>query len=252
MLLNEMTWMEIRERLPEKPVVIQPLGSTEQHGPHLPLQMDICGAYEIAKAVGERTDCLVAPPLPYGYSETWQTFPGTISFTAQTFMACVTDIAENLVRSGFKKILFLNGHNGNLPSLQTVMFQLMEHYGRRGDVLIGAGTYFLIAKEACDPLGDNFRDGTHANEFETALMMHMRPDLVHVDRLGDWEYKPELILSFRHGVTSVLRLPDSSIHNGVYGDPRRANPEKGRNYFEACIAKVAEVVDNFDAKYFGL
>ena len=252
MLLNEMTWMEIRGRLREDPVVIQPVGSTEQHGPHLPIQTDICSAYEVAKAAGERTGCLVAPPLPYGYSEAWQTFPGTVSMTAQTFMACVADIAESFVRGGFKRIFFLNGHNGNLPLLQTMMFQLMDRYGRRGNVLIGAGTYFLIAKDACDPIGDNFREGTHANEFETALMMHMRPDLVHLERLGDWKYEPKLILSFRHGVTSVLHLPDSGKHNGVYGDPRRANPERGRAYFEACVTKVAEVVENFTPAYLGL
>ncbi len=252
MLMNEMTWMEIRDLLSEEPVVIQPVGSTEQHGPHLPLQTDICSAYEVARAVEARTGCLVAPPLPYGYSETWQTFPGTVSFKAQTFMNCVADIAESLVRGGFKKILFLNGHNGNLAPLQTMMFQLMEQYGQGTDVLIGAGTYFMLAKEECDRIGDNFGDGTHANEFETSLMMHMRPDLVHVERLGDWVYRPELILSFQHGMTSAHRLPNSNNHNGVYGDPRRAKPEKGKDYFEACVTKVAEVVENFNPEHFGL
>ena len=252
MLLNEMTWMEIRELLPQDPVVIQPVGSTEQHGPHLPLQTDILSAYEVARAAGERTGCLVAPPLPYGYSETWQTFPGTISFKPQTFMNCVSDIAESLVRGGFRKIFFLNGHNGNLAPLQTMMFQLLERYGREREVLIGAGSYFMIAQEACAAIGDSFSDGSHANEFETSMVMRMRPDLVHVDRLGDWVYEPELILSFREGMTSVHKLPDSSRHIGVFGDPRRANPDKGRRYFEACVARVAEVVENFDPKYFGL
>jgi len=233
-------------------VVIQPLGSTEQHGPHLPLQTDILSAYEIAQAVAERTGCLVAPPLPYGYSETWQTFPGTISFKPQTFMNCISDIADCFVRGGFKKIFFLNGHNGNLAPLQTMMFQLLERYGREGEVFIGAGSYFMIAQEACAAIGDSFSDGTHANEFETSMMMQMRPDLVHVDRLGDWVYEPELILSFREGMTTALKLPDSSRHIGVFGDPRRATPDKGRRYFEACVGRVAEVVENFEPEYFGL
>lgn len=252
MMLSDMTWTEVRDLLPENPVIIQPVGSTEQHGPHLPLQVDIASAYEVAREVGERTGCLVAPPLPYGYSEVWDNFPGTISFTAQTFMACVGEITESLVRNGFRRIFFLNGHNPNLPLLQTMMFQLMDRYGRRGDVLIAAGSYFMVDKEACDAIGDNFREGTHANEFETAFMMHIRPDMVRVDRLGAWEYKPELILSYRHGVTSVVRLPDSRAHNGVYGDPRRATPEAGRRYFEACAAKVAEIVENFRPEYFGI
>jgi creatinine amidohydrolase len=251
MLLSNMTWMEVRDLLPNEPILIQPVGSTEQHGPHMPLQVDITSAYEVAKEVGERTGCLIAPPLPYGYSELWDNFPGTISFTAQTFMTCVAEITESLVRNGFKKIFFLNGHNPNLPLLQTSMFQLMDRYGRRGDMLFAAGSYFLMNKEACDEIGDNFREGTHANEFETAFMMHLRPDMVYLDRLGDWEYKPELILSYLHGVTSVVRLPDSECHNGVYGDPRRATPEKGQLYFEACVSRVVEIVENFTPEYFG-
>ena len=152
MLLSDLTWMEVRDLLPEEPVLIQPTGSTEQHGPHMPLRVDITSAYEVAKAVGERTGCLVAPPLPYGYSEVWDNFPGTISFTAPTFMACIGEITESLVRNGFKKILFLNGHNPNLPLLQTMMFQLMDRYGRRGDLTIVAGSYFMVDKESCDKI----------------------------------------------------------------------------------------------------
>ena len=252
MMLSDLTWMEIRDLIPENPVIIQPVGSTEQHGPHLPVQVDISSSFEVAKAVGDRTGCLVAPPLPYGYSEVWENFPGTISLTADTFMTCVAEITESLVRNGFKRILFLNGHNPNLPLLQTMMFKLMDRYGRSGDRLIVAGSYFMVDKETCDAIGDNFREGTHANEFETSFMMHIRPGMVHVDRLGDWEYKPELVLSFQHGVTSIVRLPDSRVHNGVYGDPRRATPEKGRQYFEACVNKVAEIVENFNPEYFGI
>ena len=71
-----------------------------------------------------------------------------------------------------------------------MMFKLMDRYGRDGDKLIVAGSYFMVDKEACDAVGENFREGTHANEFETSFMMHIRPGMVHVDRLGDWEYKP--------------------------------------------------------------
>jgi len=71
MLLNELTWMQVRDLVRKNPVVIQPVGSTEQHGPHLPLQVDITSAYEVARAVGERTGCLVAPPLPYGRLGGW-------------------------------------------------------------------------------------------------------------------------------------------------------------------------------------
>ena len=184
MMLSDLTWMEIRDLIPQNPVIIQPVGSTEQHGPHLPVQVDISSAFEVAKAVGDRTGCLVAPPLPYGYSEVWENFPGTISFTVDTFMACVAEITESLVRNGFKRIFFLNGHNPNLPLLQTMMFKLMDRYGRDGDKLIVAGSYFMVDKETCDAIGDNFREGTHANEFETAFMMHIRPDMVHVDQPG--------------------------------------------------------------------
>ncbi len=248
MLLNELTWMQVRDLIRKNPVVIQPVGSTEQHGPHLPLQVDITSAYEVARAVGERTGCLVAPPLPYGYSEVWQTFPGTISFKADTFMQCVKDIAESLVRGGFRRILFLNGHNPNLPLLQTVIFQLLDQYGRR-DYLIGAASYFHVAKAKTDQVGENFREGTHANEFETAFMQHLRPDLVHVDRLKNWKYQFELVVSFDHGIMTTHKLPDAGRHPGVYGNPRLATPERGKRYFDLIVEELSHLVRNYTPSF---
>lgn len=250
MLLHDLTWMEVRDMLPQEPVIIQPLGATEQHGPHLPLQVDIASAYAVATAAGERTGCIVAPPLPFGASGPWENFPGTISFSSETFMACIRDIAESLVRTGFKKIFFLNGHYVNHALLQTSIVDCMGRYGREGEVIFASATYFLLNRERCDEIGDNFREGPHANEFETAFMMHLQPDKVHLDRLGDWEYKPEWVTSYELDVTAVSRKPDSRTHNGVYGDPRRATPERGAQYFEACVEKVAEVVENFNRAFF--
>src|SRR5664280_590467 len=113
MLLREMTWTDVKEVVKSDPVVIVPLGSIEQHGPHMPLWTDICLAENISIAVGEKTGSVVAPALNFGYSELWYDYPGTIGFSSQTFYAAMYDICKSLIRSGFKKIFLLNGHNPN-------------------------------------------------------------------------------------------------------------------------------------------
>lgn len=247
MLLNELTWTDVRDLLRDDPVVIVPTGSTEQHGPHLPLMVDIASANEVARAVGERTGALVTPPLNFGYSEMWDTFPGTISFKAETFRAAIADIGHSLVRAGFKKILYLNGHNPNLPLLQDVLFTLIDRFQKDG-VQISVGSYFLMAKEECDRIGENFRDGTHANEFETSFLLHLRPELVKMDRIKGWgdSYELRLIISFEGGAMTASRWPDSSdtLIQGVFGNPELASPERGRGYFEAVVGRVASFVED--------
>jgi len=247
MLLNELTWTDVRELLKNNPVVIVPTGSTEQHGPHLPLMVDIASAYEVAKAVGKKTGALVTPPLNFGYSEMWDTFPGTISFKNDTFKAAISDIAHSLIRGGFRKILFLNGHNPNLPVLQEVLLNLIDRFEDEG-VMISVGSYFLMAKEEYDEIGDNFRDGTHANELETSFLLHLRPELVKMDRMKGWgdKYECRMIISYEGGAMTATRGPQSSDTEiqGTFGNPELASAERGKRYFETAVEKISTFVDD--------
>ena len=244
MLLSEMNWPDVKEKIKENPVVIIPTGSTEQHGPGLPLHTDIDSSYSLAKKAGEITDSLVAPPLNYGYSELWQHYPGTMSLKARTFQDAVTDICESLIRVGLKNIFIINGHNPNLPLLKQVVYELTDKYEKE-DIRLAAGTYIFMAKEECDKIGDNFRDGTHANEFETSFQLFLHPSLVKFDRIKDRDSKGREVISFRKENTVVNKWPDPDNFDGIYGAPSRATKEKGEKYFNAMIEDIVEFIEEF-------
>ena len=242
-----LTWVEAREWSGKNTVVVIPTGSTEQHGPHLPLKMDIATADYVARRVCEKNEMLVTPPLHFGYSEIWRHYPGTISFSQATFRAALKDICTSLIRGGFRKIFILNGHNGNLPPIQGVIWELVDQYGDQG-IQIGFGTYFSMAKEECDQIGENFRDGTHANEMETSTSLALFPEFVKMDeaRKLSPDDKMRKIVNFDEGGIFVNQWPNSKVYPGVYGKPALASAEKGKAYLEAIINKVARILSDFD------
>lgn len=249
MLLQNMTWTDVKEELKKDPVVIVPLGAIEQHGPHLPLWTDICLADEIARAVGEQTGAIVAPPLNFGYSELWHTYPGTISITSKTFHSVMYDLCASLIRAGFRKIFLLNGHNPNLIVMQTLAYDIVNDFHDK-DISIAAATYIFMSKEKCDKIGDNFRDGTHANEMETSMMLALHPNLVKMDRVESMveTYEPERprrCIAFDQGAVIVNKWPKSDVYSGVYGNPTAATAEKGKAYFAAIVEDVSQFTREF-------
>ncbi len=245
--LCNLTWPEAKEWAKKEPVVVIPTGSTEQHGPHLPLKVDICCADYIARKVCEKTNMLVTPPLNFGYSEIWQDYPGTISFTQETYCAALRDICTSLMRGGFKKLFILNGHNPNLILVTAVMYELIDKYADQG-IQIGGASYFFMAKEECDEIGENFRDGTHANEMETSLGLALFPEYVKMDEAErvSKDYKVVKAINFDAGAITVTRWPDSKVYHGVYGNPSLATVEKGKAYVEVLINKISESLLEFD------
>src|SRR5215210_1679648 len=111
--IAQMTWQEARDAFARNPLVIVPVGSTEAHGPHLPLDVDTHQAAHVAERLAERTGAIVAPTLPYGYATTWMRFPGSFTLSAETFQLVVTEIVQSLVAHGVRRVLILNGHRPN-------------------------------------------------------------------------------------------------------------------------------------------
>ncbi|MGI9860870.1 creatininase family protein [Moorella naiadis] len=247
MELCDLTWVEAREWLQRDPVVIVPLGSTEQHGPHLPLKVDIAAADYIARKVAEKTNMLVTPPLNFGFSELWHTYPGTISFSAETFRRAVHDICYSLIRCGFKKFFLLNGHNPNLHLMQSVANDLVDRYEKEG-IAVAAATYIFMAPEECNQIGENFRDGTHANEMETSIMLALDQEHVKMDLAQEVSkrYRPRRVIAFEQSAMILNRWPDSNLYDGTYGNPGLATVEKGRAYLEVLIEKISRFVIEFN------
>lgn len=189
-LMAEMTWPEYRDRLPNA-VVILPVGSTEQHGPHLPLGSDALAVGEIARRVAERIDGVVAPTIPYGYrsaprSGGGEIFVGTTSLTGQALILVARDVLMALVRHGAKKIVVLDGHYENNMFLHEAIHLALD---------AGTSTDLRIMKILwVDPIRQETLDQAwpggfpgwaleHAAHLETSIFLSMRPDLVRRDSI---------------------------------------------------------------------
>lgn len=192
LLLSEMTREQIAAIAPESTVVL-PTAAVEQHGPHLPIQVDLLACETIAQraaALAAATiPITVAPALPYGYSAHHRPFPGVLSLRMETFLQALADLGESLALAGFRRIFFLNGHGGNEELIRLAVRKLVYEH----DVLAGAASYWTIAREAwlADPLvGQCDRLPGHAGTLETSLILALRPDLV--DRANQPAPPPEL------------------------------------------------------------
>ncbi|MGZ3768904.1 MAG: creatininase family protein [Bdellovibrio sp.] len=128
MNLQEKTWPQVEEYLKTKKEIIVPVGSTEQHGPTGVIGIDYMTAWEIAKAVGTKTNTLVAPPLCFGMAVHHMAFPGTITLSPLTYIQVVTEIIQSLNKHGFNKIYFINGHGGNIAPLTSAFCQAKQNH----------------------------------------------------------------------------------------------------------------------------
>ncbi|MGX1811061.1 mycofactocin biosynthesis peptidyl-dipeptidase MftE [Nocardia sp. NPDC055321] len=195
-----------------------PVGATEQHGPHLPLDTDTAIAVELCHRLAARVpDVVVAPAIPFGSSGEHSGFPGTLSIGRHALRVLLVE----LVRSAdeFAGVILVNGHGGNLDSLHAAA-RIARYEGR--DVL------------AWSPAGDP--GDSHAGHAETSVMLRLRPESVALERLEPGDTRPlgEIIDQLRrHGVAAVSA-------NGVLGDPTRATAEDGERLLERWATALAE------------
>ena len=209
--LGGMTWTEI-----DNPLVIVPVGSCEQHGPHLPLDTDTIVATELAyDLAGRRTDCVVAPAITITASGEHQGFPGTLSIGTEIMAGVVIELARSADWAA--GVVFVNGHGGNVTAMQRAA-EVFEREQR--EVLIWWPTL---------PDGD-----PHAGHTETSLMLALAPDQVRMERAESGPI-PALVDLVRFGVR-----PLSS--NGVLGDPATATAEAGAEIFAALADHLAAAV----------
>ncbi len=208
--LDDLTSPEVASR--GAALLFVPLGSTEQHGPHLPLSTDtdIAVAWCEALAAG-RSDAVIAPPLPYGSSGEHAGFAGTISIGQEALQAVLIELARSASDS-FDTIVFVSGHGGNTVPLRKAVTTLREE-GRRVAAL-------MPRLEGAD---------AHAGHTETSIMLHLHPERVRMDQaeVGETAPLPALMDELREG--GLLAVTP----NGVLGDPRTANAEDGAALLEA-------------------
>jgi creatinine amidohydrolase len=212
----------------------------EQHGPHLPLITDALIAEAVTERVARRLpDVLLGPTLQVGVSKHHLALPGTMSISEEVFAGQVLDCAESLASHGFEKVLVVSGHGGNFAPLERLGRRCGGKAGSAELVLYTDLTAVLRVMEAVAAQdGVSAAEcGAHAGDFETSMMLALRPDLVDLSVaragfLGGWNDESSAAF-FDRGVTAL----DSA---GVLGDPRRATAERGARYLQALEDLMVE------------
>ncbi|WP_205127222.1 MULTISPECIES: creatininase family protein [Okeania] len=244
-----LTWQDI-ETMPNKEnvVIIQPVGSIEQHGFHLPIIVDSAIATFITgKALAKLDSNIPAYALPtqyYGKSNEHWHFPGTITLTAQTLMAVLTEMAESIYRSGFRKLVFLNAHGGQPQVIEIVARDLHQKYE---DFLL----FPLFAWRIPHPSKELFTPkemelGIHAGDGETSMMLSILPDMVKMDKAVT-EYPqdlPEDSMLSMEGQLPFAWLTQELSCSGVLGDAKVATKEKGDRLIEAFTDGWVQVIQD--------
>ena len=241
--MTEVEWSrmkayEVNERQAGDAIVIVPIGSFEQHGPHLPVQVDALLAGEVARRAGVKISAdqpvIVTPTVWCGLAEHHMSFGGTITLDFDTFQSVLRCICRSLIRQGFRKILLLNGHGGNITALSVISDTLSREF----DLPIATTTYWVPAREAFAELLKHQTTIGHACEAETSMLLALKPDLVDVDAANHVE-APEGGLYDQGGV-HVWRSTSYWTPSGVIGKPSAATAEKGEALLEAAATAIAQ------------
>jgi creatinine amidohydrolase len=237
---------QLRERARRNAIVIVPIGSLEQHGPHLPVEVDsLLGealALRAARLLAEHEPVVVLPMLWTGLSEHHMSFGGTVTLDAPAFSALIEGICRSLVRHGFRRIVLLNAHGGNDNALRCIT----DHLSPKLGVPILQFTYWYAAAEPIAEILEQQTALRHACEAETSMMMALRPELVAHDRIP--------LAAAANRTSEIKELVGDGVYRwrtlgsissvGVIGRPDAASAEKGERLIGAIAGAIAAKLRN--------
>lgn len=234
------TWPEITQHIARVPVAVLAVGAIEQHGQHLPVGTDAYFADALARDLAQRVDGVLLPSLAYGNSWANERYGGTISISPQTLRSLICDVAGGFQRLGGRGLVLVNGDFGNQTVVALAAQELLQQSGLRCLHIFYPGMAEVVARH-CATRGAG---GTllHADEFETALMLLLRPDLVHMDRARA-EY-PQIPVSF--GAEPIYL--DELSRSGTFGDPTAATAETGQRIYDDLYENAGRLCDAFVAR----
>lgn len=254
---EKLTWPEIAEAVSAKKICIVPTGAVEQHGPHLPLDVDMLLVTHVAQAAGARIPerALVLPTVSYGYTGHVMDFPGTINIHYTHFIEQVLDICKSLAYHGFKKILLLNGHGSNMPNLDLAARRCnLETDAECG--FAGWWSFLTVDPEFLPRWRESRYPGgiAHACELETSVYLHVCPEDVRMDKIrsGAISFNEEhsrfrYVDLFGTGPVQVTSWTASYSETGVLGAAELATAEKGRVAFEEAVSRLCEFIVEWQA-----
>lgn len=236
-ILSEANYQQLRQYGPN--VAVLPWGATEAHNFHLPHGCDVIEAVALAEAAAkiahERgAKPVVLPAVPFGNNAQQQDQTATIHISTTTAVAILGDVVASLARQKIDRLVILNGHGGN-DFKPLVRDAQLEHH-----MLIVVVNFWQIKPEAIEEIFEN--PGDHADELETSLLLHLRPELVVMDQAGQGTHNPFDIEALRSSGVWTPRPWSKSHPDTGCGDPTKATADKGARYFAIVSEAIAEVL----------
>jgi creatinine amidohydrolase len=238
MRFAEMTAPEIREVSPESTLVLAPIAACEQHSRHLPVFTDSILVGAVADGVERNLPdrVLLLPVQWFGASDHHLPFGGTLTATLPTYEQMLVELLTPLLEGGFRRLMLLNGHGGNIDPLHTALRRLNRSHPHA--VLTGAAYWEIAEAEIAALCTGGRKTMGHACEIETSMVLHLRPDLVRKDRIAD---DPDETPSSLKGLFWARDFARRTDH-GAVGYPASADADRGRKMLDAAVAGVTEVV----------
>ena len=252
---EHLTWPEINEATEAEKVILLPIGSTEQHGHHLPLDTDNLLATEVSLEAARRDprNLLVMPNIPYGYNEHGQDFPGTVHVTYEHFIEYCLDVCKSVAYAGFRRIMIVDGHGSNE--------HLCEFIARRAtletEAMVASTMWTNLVTEEFEAVRDSGMGGAaHACELETSVYLYIAPERVQMDKAEDYyggaagEDGSKYLyvdLAKGWGPIKMIKWTSSSTPNGVSGAPTLATAEKGKAMLDAAADHLVAFCTEFKA-----
>jgi creatinine amidohydrolase len=239
--LGELTWTEAESEKAHDPIVLLPVGSTEAHGPHLPLATDAILSDELALRAAAALDrdgytTLIAPTIAYAITHYASEFAGTVSIAAETATALVADVCASLVAQGFRRVCLVNSH------LEPAHVRSLQQACARVAAEAGVAVLFpdQLEKRWARTLTDEFKRGAcHAGSYETSLVLAARPELVRDEIRRGLLVKPiDLARAMREGKQT---FGEAGAAEAYFGDPAAASVEEGNDIYARLVTMIVEM-----------
>lgn len=245
MLLQHQTWQEVEFYLTHSRGIIIPIGSTEQHGPNGLIGTDAICAETISTAVGDIADAMVGPTIGVGMAVHHMGFSGTMTLRPSTLIAVIRDYVLSLARHGFRRFFFINGHGGNIATINAAFFEIYAEFEgafgiRRDEELLCRLANWWDGKALSDLSKEIFgdQDGSHATASEVAVTQYVLPKTIKQAQIDP----PKAPSGRFHGPADYRRrFPDGRIGS----NPSLATPEKGQRFFDAAVAELSKTYRAF-------
>jgi creatinine amidohydrolase len=240
--VRHMRTPEVVEAVELGRIPVVPVATLETHDPHLPVDVDTrCAEEVVLRAARQRPDLLLAfPPVHYGYTEHTMDFPGGYTIRPHVLIEYYFDIGESIVRNGFRKLIFVNGHGSNVLPLNLAARQITV----RTPGLAAATSWWELCREALGELRESEYPGgmAHACEFETSAYMYLQPDRVRHDLVEDcistlnnrWTFSD----TCGYGPIHLVPWWSQTSGNGTEGRPSLASADKGKAFVEQAVASL--------------